>query len=694
MPRNNQRCVANLDNLKSLGASTNLSAGGASLHSRMKTVSMAALALALSAVVALAPFAAQAAADTWNGATSNAWETATNWSAGAPITTSAVTISNLTNNPVQINSNVSLNGTTGALILGTAPAPGTANGLNINSGFTLTMGARPVTLNGGSITGLGTLSATTGTISGYGTISSLLTATMHFSATATDGTAFGGFSPFVNGTPGTPITFIGQSLTSDSFAISSRGNYNFQGVTLTTPTLSGVSNNLNAGSVGGNNYYGLLSFSGAASTVVGNVNNTNYEQFDINGTTLHLNNFSLSNSWATNVPPFFVINAGGTLDNTVGNSNLTGHMAVVMNGGSLTNSGGGTFTAPGLITGTGLVSGPMTATGGLTASGGLLTVDGTAGGGITAASAGWGTAGSGNVLDLKGTINFSPSGGFPAAPALNPNLGTVQLDGVTINTTGGSGQIQVNNGQVNVASGVNTLNGAFTPGGTGTTASYSVANGATLSLQNPTSLTNAISGTNFTMAKGSQLVVGGSKDGITLSGSFSFQQTDTTSSWTYASTPGLGPDLTMTGGTSSVPTILEVGGINLGFLPAGFIKNFALASLTINTTGYVDLMDQFANATPLGWTSGSEALYLDNLFGTSKTSSGTLNLDGLSAYLQGYGLLKNGIFTDANGNLVDIVGAPVPVPEPATITMMLAGFSSLYLLAVRRRKSEVARATP
>jgi hypothetical protein len=660
----------------------------------MKTVSMAALALALPAAVVLAPCAAQAAADTWTGATSNAWETATNWSAGAPTATSAVTISNLTNNPVQINSNVSLNGTTGALTLGTGAAPGTANVLNINLGDTLTMGARPVTLDGGSITGLGTLSAT-GTISGYGTISSLLTGTS-FSATATDGNNFGGFAPFVNGTPGTPITLIGQSnLTSDSFAISNHGDFNFQGVTLTTPTLSGVSTNLNAGSLGGNNYYGLLSFSGAASTVVGNVNNTNYEQFDINGTTLHLNNFSLSNSWATNVPPFFVINAGGTLDNTVGNSNLTGHMAVVMNGGSLTNSGGGTFVAPGLITGTGLVSGPMTVTGGLTASGGLLTVNGTAGGGITAASAGWGTAGSGNVLDLIGTINFSPSGSFPAAPALNPNLGTIQLDGATITTTGGSGQIQVNNGQVNVASGVNTLNGAFVPGGTGTTASYSVANGATLSLQNPTSLTAAISGTNFTMANGSKLVVGGSNNGITLSGNFSFQQTDTTSSWTYGSTQGLGPNLTMTGGTSSIPTTLEVGGVNVGYLPAGFTKNFALASLTLGATAYVNLVDQYPNATPSGWTSGSEALYLDNLFGTSKTSYGTLNLDGLSAYLQGYGLLQNGIFTDANGNLVDIVGASAPVPEPATITMMLTGFSSLLCLAaVRRRKSEIARATP
>jgi hypothetical protein len=659
-------------------------------NQKIKTVSMAALALAMPAAVALAPFAAQAAADTWTGTTSNAWETGTNWGGGVPTSTSAVTIGVTTNNPVQLNSSISLNGTTGALTVGAGVAPGTASVLNINSGDTLTMGARPVTLSGGSITGLGTLSDT-GTISGFGTISSQITGTS-FSANATNGNAFGGFSPFVNGTPGTAITLIGQSnLTNDTFTVSAHGNFNFQGVTLTTPTLAGVSTNLNAGSLGGNNYYGLLSFSGAASTVVGNVNNSNYEQFDINGTTLHLNNFSLTNSWATNVPAFFVINAGGTVDNTVGNSNLTGHMAVVMNGGSLTNSGGGTFIAPGLIKGTGLVSGPMTVTGGLTASGGLLTVDGTAGGGITAASAGWGTAGGANdVLDLKGAFNFSPSGSFPAAPALNPNGATIQLDGATINTTGGSGLIQVNHGQVNVASGINTLNGSFTQAGDSTTASYSVANGATLSLQNTTGNT-AISGTNFNMAKGSQLVVGGSKDGISLSGNFSFQQTDTALSWTYAGAQGLGLDLTMTGGTSSLPTTLEVGGVNMGYVPGGFINNFALNSLTIGKTGYIGLVDLYANATTSGWTSGSEALYLLSLFGGTGSSTtsgnyGILNLDGLNAYLQGYGLLQDGFYTNANGTVVDIVGASVAaVPEPSTWAMMVVGFLGVGFVAYRRR---------
>ena len=102
----------------------------------------------------------------------------------------------------------------------------------------LTMGTRPVTLDGGSITGAGTLS-TSGSISGYGTISSLLSGTPSFTANATNGTTYT-FSPtFKNGTPGTPITLIGrQNLTSNSFTISGHGSFNFQGVKLTTPTLN------------------------------------------------------------------------------------------------------------------------------------------------------------------------------------------------------------------------------------------------------------------------------------------------------------------------------------------------------------------------------------------------------------------------------------------------------------------------
>ena len=148
----------------------------------------------------------------------------------------------------------------------------------------------------------------------------------------------------------------------------------------------------------------------------------------------------------------------------------------------------------------------------------------------------------------------------------------------------------------------------------------------------------------------------------------------------------------MTGGTSATPTTLEAGGVKQGYVPAGFVKNFALDSLTITKTGYVDLVDQYANATPSGWTSGIEALYLLSLFGGTGSSQtagnyGTLNLDGLYAYLQGYGLLHNGFYTNANGTVVDIIGAPV-TPVPPALPLFATGLVGLYLFARRSRRNQ------
>ncbi|MGA9599596.1 MAG: hypothetical protein WBS22_04960, partial [Methylocystis sp.] len=554
------------------------------LKSSMRTSSIALLA-------ALAPAAAYAAnPDSWNGNTSNAWGTATNWSGSfvpgtGANTNAAVTIgnSNLQNNPVQINANYSLNTgsgtTTGSLTVGAGAAPGQANGLNINSTYTLTMGTHAITLDGGSITGLGTLSSS-GSISGYGTISSLLSGTPSFTANATNGTTYT-FSPsYKDGTPGTPITLIGQqNLTSNSFTISNHGSFNFQGIKLTTPKLSGTASNLNAGPMGGNNNYGLFTFTGADSTVVGNVANGGYQQFrvgdGVNPTTLHLSNFSLTNNWATNVPPFFVINAGGTVDNTTGNSNLTGSMAVVLNGGSLTNSGGGTFTAPGLITGYGLVSGPISINGGLTAgpgttsaTSGTLTVDGTSTKGpITIGATGWGSS-AGFTLDMKGTFNYPTSGGF-----LNPGTGTVQFDSATLNNTGHT--IYTGAGKFVVNSGVNTFNTAMIPNGTNSTVpDYTIKNGATLNVNNTNTSNNAIYAQNFTMENNSKLSVNGSNTVIQVAGNFLYSQTDKVNAWTYHGTAGLGPDLIMTGGAKgATPVQLEAGSVNMGNKAAGYVDN-------------------------------------------------------------------------------------------------------------------------
>ena len=110
MSRYSHNSVARSDNLKSRGgpADANHAAGGARRRALL-------LGTALAGTVALVPFAAQAASDTWQGAGStpatNAWETPGNWTGGLPTTTSGVIINNVNSvtNPVQLNSNVSLN---------------------------------------------------------------------------------------------------------------------------------------------------------------------------------------------------------------------------------------------------------------------------------------------------------------------------------------------------------------------------------------------------------------------------------------------------------------------------------------------------------------------------------------------------------------------------------------------------------
>jgi hypothetical protein len=294
---------------------------------------------------------------------------------------------------------------------------------------------------------------------------------------------------------------------------------------------------------------------------------------------------------------------------------------------------------------------------------------------------GWGTAGGANdVLDLKGTMNF-PSGEF-----LNPGGGTVRLDGATL-AAGGTNSIYTGNGKFDIASGVNTLQGNFIPNGsTGKSASYTVENTATLSLQNTSPVIHtAVTAVDFTMAPTSKLIVGGSGNAIAMSGNFSFQQTDPVNAWKYGATSGLGPDLIMNGGTSSNPATqtLEVGGINHGYLPGGFMDNFALDSLTVGAFTTVDLVDQYANATPSGWVSGDEALYLDALFGAAPGANGpTAVFDemGLYVYLQNYGWLTDGIFQAPNGTQVLVIDAPVAVAVPAPDPLMGRGVPLLVMV--------------
>ncbi len=149
----------------------------------------------------------------------------------------------------------------------------------------------------------------------------------------------------------------------------------------------------------------------------------------------------------------------------------------------------------------------------------------------------------------------------------------------------------------------------------------------------------------------------------------------------------------MTGGTSASPTTLEAGGVNKGgYNPAAWNQNFALSSLTLGSGAYDKLVDTFPNATPSGWTSGSEVLYLDGLFGVTPGSGHvipTLNLMGIEAFLLTQS--GNGGFPvqrplhRPNGGEINIIGAS-PAPEPAALLLFGSGLAGLALVRRRRRR--------
>jgi hypothetical protein len=371
----------------------------------------------------------------------------------------------------------------------------------------------------------------------------------------------------------------------------------------------------------------------------------------------------------------FIIGAGGTLNNSgAGASSIAGGGVVQMNGGSITSTGGGLFTIGDQINGNGTISGNVALTAGSeTVTGGNMTWNGVT---IGTNSSGPGVGVNGNTLDLQGNITV------PTSFNVNPGTGgTVQLDGTTISGPTGTNHFVNNSGL--------TTQGTFSVVGPNASTlnniQFSTGNGANMVISAGLNLTgtSTLDTTNLTLGSASQLAVG-SNNAVTVRGNFYNQSTNTGSS-SYNGTSGLGPDLKMAGGTSSQPKTLEVGGVNQGYVSAGFVNNFALNSLTVTAGGYVQLVDNNANATPSGWTPGSEALYLNSLFGTSTTVAGFLNLDGLDAYLLGYGQLLAGTdYVASNGTLVDIIDT---TPLPASWPLFLSGLGVLGLLGWCRKRT-------
>jgi hypothetical protein len=276
--------------------------------------------LITTAFLALAPAVAQAAAISWTGATSSAWNTKTNWSTGAvPTATSAVTIGKNTNNPVQLNVNSSLNGSGGSLALGSAES------LALNSGLTLTMGANTATLNG--------------TLSGPGTLST--TGAVNLSGATVSGLTISG----------------------------SGGQWNVQGDSTLAGTINYATGSSQTFNIGGANGAHTLNLTSATLTnnggtgtgpfnigTGGTLTNASGTSSISTGGTVTLSGGSISNTSSGGTAGLFTIaNPISGLGTISGNVALTG-TGLTASGGTLTLNGGGGAAGTGIVLGTGLAA--------------------------------------------------------------------------------------------------------------------------------------------------------------------------------------------------------------------------------------------------------------------------------------------------------------------------------------------------
>jgi hypothetical protein len=612
---------------------------------------MKRLALALLATTALAA-PASAATVLWNGSASDLWSNAANWTGSVlPSTTSNATINVTTNNPVLMDIPVTLNATSGTNVGGLTVGNGAGSGevLDINSGITLTMGTHLITLNGGTINGPGTISGTGG-VTGFGTFDAPYAGSHTFTA---------------NGTAGNPLILDGNNNYSGTFASNATGGMQLQAGSTFTGTFSGTGANYNL--AGANLGAATLTASNgifnvtADSALTGAVSFNNYSTFFVGGANgAHTLNVAGNLSTVGSGADPFNIGTGGTVNwNGVGAGSMGGGGTVRMTGGTLSSTGG-LFNVGDPLSGNGTVTGNVALNAGSEfVAGGTLTV----GNGVTIGSASSGPGfgvGNGNTLDLQGNIT---------AYAFNVNPGTggnVNLDGANI--TAATGTKSINNSGI-------TTTGTFTVTNpsTLTNIAFSTGSGAALNVNAGLTLagTSTVDAVNITVGANGGFTVGTANQ-ITDRGSYT-NNASMASNFSYNGTSGVGPDLKMTGGTMATPVTLFTGSTDLGYLPASFNNNYALNSLTVSQTAYVAL---------------TGPLYLNGLFGTSTTIAGTLDLMGFNAYVVGMGALMDGLYYDTNGDIVNIVDAPVAaVPEPGTLGMVAMGFVGLaFAFRQRRRK--------
>jgi fibronectin-binding autotransporter adhesin len=427
------------------------------------------------ALLALTPFAAQAATFTWTGLSTAVWETAGNWTGGVPTGNSnTVTITSGSNgNPIHITANETYNtGATGSTTIGSGFA------VNIDSPNTLT--TRSITLSGGSLTGAGTfkISGTGATgITGFGTVSVPFGTAVNLTANGTPGNSLtlSGGNTITGGTLTTASGQGGFNLNGDKFNgagfSGSGGTVNLNGATLNGATLNGSGEQFNV--TGDSTLSGTIAFNQVAN-------------FSTGAHTLNLSAATLNTVSGTvgSITGPFTIGAGGTLNNASGTSTMGGGGTVTLSGGSIIGTAG-LLKIGDPISGYGTISGAVDIAGSLTAagSGKTLTVDGGSGSLQLGNSSGSGTSMStsgGATLDLKGNLSLID----PATA--NPGTGTIQFDGANFTNASPFNPVSINNSGLTTAGTFDVVNAS-----TLNNVAFSAGNGANLKIDVPLTVTGA-----------------------------------------------------------------------------------------------------------------------------------------------------------------------------------------------------------
>jgi hypothetical protein len=405
---------------------------------------------------------------------------------------------------------------------------------------------------------------------------------------------------------------------------------------------------------------------------------------------------------------------------TINNAWTSGGGVLAVDGGTLNL--GGTFSTPGLnLPGFERSGGTVNITGNLFNAGETLALNANTGawrllgGSITGGAVtttgsnilSFGNTAANRIIDLTIVGNASAASGFVRFNGSLSVLGTFDVGNGSLT---GENSSTITSGEFTIASGVIGIYGSsgaqtltFSPdvliSGNGSIGAYVgvagdeghlVIDGAihstnasqTISINPPDTLTlngsliaanNALISVQDTLNLGSGAVIQtGTGSTFTVNASL-VGSTNQADEWNVDGT------VSLQGGIANDPRSLEVLGQDLGAVAAGYLDNYSLGRLLINSSSYVQLVDNADNATG----AAAEAIYVDQL---TVSSGGTLDLNGLNLYARSTtlnGSVINGtVITVSDTPLVTLDASPLIIDENGGASVITASLSYTTNVAV------------